>query len=130
MKQERDSYCVEISTSLLVLMSTMSNLPNQLPKFFDSDSTGGAGLWQYIQSLHPEAIARLSEPSFEAAKVIESNIIGMLGTLPAESFDVTITTSREYLGQLLAAAMIGGYFLHNAEQRLAFEKSMQVAENP
>lgn len=107
----------------------MSNLPHPVPKFFDSDSTGSAGLGQYIQSLHPEAIARLSEPSSEAAKVIESNIIGMLGTLPLEAFDVTITTSREYLGQLLVAAMIGGYFLHNAEQRLAFEQSVRSTEN-
>ncbi|AFZ18299.1 DUF760 domain-containing protein [Allocoleopsis franciscana] len=107
----------------------MSNLPHQLPKFFDSDSMGGDGLWQYIQSLHPEAIAQLSQPSLEAAKVIENNIIGMLGTLPSEAFDVTVTTSREYLGQLLVAAMIGGYFLHNAEQRLTFEQSMQMAEN-
>ena len=107
----------------------MTNLPHQLPRFFDSDSTGGDGLWQYIKSLHPEAIAQLSQPSLEAAKVIENNIIGMLGTLPSEAFDVTVTTSREYLGQLLVAAMISGYFLHNAEQRLAFEQSMQMAEN-
>ncbi len=128
MKQSRGRYGVEISTRLLFLVSTMSNLPHQIPKFFDSDSTGGAGLWQYIQSLHPEAIAQLSEPSSEAAKVIENNIIGMLGTLPSEAFDVTITTSREHLGQLLVAAMIGGYFLHNAEQRLAFEQSIQSSQ--
>jgi hypothetical protein len=58
---------------------------------------------------------------------MERNIVGMLGTLPPEHFGMTITTSREHLGRLLASAMIGGYFLHNAEQRMAFEKSLDVA---
>jgi hypothetical protein len=60
---------------------------------------------------------------------MERNIVGMLGTLPPEHFGVTITTSREHLGRLIASAMVSGYFLHNAEQRMAFEKSMQLAES-
>jgi len=58
---------------------------------------------------------------------MEHNIMGLLGGLPPEHFEVTITTSREHLGRLLASAMIGGYFLHNAEQRLWFEQSMHMA---
>jgi len=83
----------------------------------------------YLPPLQPETIAQLSQPSFEAATVIENNILGMLGGLPPEFFGVTITTSGEHLGQLLASAMISGYFLHKAEQRLTFEKSVHSAEN-
>ena len=102
----------------------MNNLSNRVPDFFGSDSEGGDMLWQYVQSLNPEAIAQLSKPSTSAVQVMERNIVGMLGTLPSEHFGVTITTSREHLGRLLASAMISGYFLHNAEQRMAFEKTL------
>lgn len=85
-------------------------------------------LWQYVQTMHPDAIAQLSKPSQQAFQVMERNIVGMLGGLPPEHFGVTITTSRENLGRLLASAMISGYFLHSAEQRMDFEKSLGVVE--
>ncbi len=106
----------------------MNNLSNRVPDFFGSESEGGNILWKYVQSLNPETVAHLSKPSSSAVQVIERNIVGMLGTLPTEHFDVTITTSREDLGRLLASAMISGYFLHNAEQRMEFEKSLQAVE--
>ena len=43
--------------------------------------------------------------------------------MPQENFDVSISTSRENLGRLLASAMMSGYFLRNAEQRMSFEES-------
>jgi Protein of unknown function (DUF760) len=45
--------------------------------------------------------------------------MGMLGVLPGGGFDVSVSTSRENLGQLMASAMAYGYFLHVAEQRMA-----------
>jgi hypothetical protein len=81
-------------------------------------------LWQYLQSLDSETAIRLSQPSQEAAQIIESNIVQMLGGLPPEDFAVMITTSRENLGRLLASAMLSGYFIHNVEQRLELEKNM------
>jgi hypothetical protein len=106
----------------------MNNLSNRAPDFFGSDAEGGNMLWQYVQTMHPDAIAQLSKPSQQAVQVIERNILGMLGGLPPEHFGVTITTSRENLGRLLASAMISGYFLHSAEQRMDFEKSLGVVE--
>ncbi|HEY9744361.1 MAG TPA: DUF760 domain-containing protein [Coleofasciculaceae cyanobacterium] len=105
----------------------MNNLSNRVPDFFDSEREGGNMLWQYVQSLNPETVAQLSKPNPEAVQVMERNIVGMLGSLPPEHFGVTITTSREHLGRLLASAMVSGYFLHTAEQRMAFEKSLQAA---
>nr|WP_306466808.1 DUF760 domain-containing protein [Thermoleptolyngbya sichuanensis] len=93
---------------------------------FGDGAESGNLLWQYVQSMSPETVAQLSKPgSQEVFQVMERNIIGLLGGLPSEHFDVSITTSRENLGRLLASAMMSGYFLRNAEQRMAFERSLQ-----
>lgn len=108
----------------------MNNLSNRGSEFFGSESEGGNSLWQYVQSMSPETVAQLSKPSSnEVFQVMERTVVGMLGNLPSEHFNVTVTTSRENLGRLLASAMINGYFLHNVEQRMAFEKSLQQASS-
>lgn len=85
-------------------------------------------LWNYLQSLDAEVVARLSRPaSPEMAIVMERHIGNLLGYLPPEGFEVSITTNREHLGRLLASAMMSGYFLRGAEQRLEFERSLQAA---
>jgi len=105
---------------------------NQFSEFLSSTAseTGSSDtLWQYVQSMNPETVARLSRPaSPEVFHVMERNIIGLLGSLPSEQFGITISTSRENLGRLLASAMMSGYFLRNAEQRMAFEQSFQLSE--
>jgi hypothetical protein len=105
----------------------MNNLSNSGSELFDSEKERSNLLWQYVQSLHPEIVAQLSKPPLEVVQVMERNLVSMLGHLPHEHFGVTITTSREQLGRLLSSAMMSGYFLHNAEQRMVFEKSWQGA---
>jgi hypothetical protein len=103
----------------------VNDTSNQVPEFLNDGNQTGL-LWQYVQSLSPETIAQLSKPaSSDVLQVMERNIIGLLGGLPAENFDITITTGREHLGRLLASAMMSGYFIRNAEQRMAFEQSFQ-----
>lgn len=107
----------------------MSNSSNQISEFFNSESENSNLLWHYVQSLSPETIAQLSKPaSSEVFQVMERNIVGLLGGLPPEHFGVTISTSRESLGRLLASAMISGYFLRNAEQRMSFDNAIAAAE--
>jgi hypothetical protein len=102
----------------------VNNAANQVSEYFGGESE----LWQYVQSMSPETVARLSHPgSAEVQKVMERNLFGLLGGLPSEQFDVTITTNREHLARLLASAMMNGYFLRNAEQRMQFERSLQMA---
>jgi len=98
--------------------------------FNDNDESGTSNLlWHYVSSLSPEIVTQLSKPSSpEVLGVIERNIIGLLGSLPSEHFNVNITTNRESLGKLLASAMISGYFLRNAEQRMNFEIALQDNE--
>ncbi|PMB01029.1 hypothetical protein CEN50_00795 [Fischerella thermalis CCMEE 5268] len=107
----------------------MSNQSNRVSEFFSSESETDNLLWQYVKSLSPDTVTQLSKPtSPEVFQVMERNIVGLLGNLPSEHFGVTITTSRESLGRLLASAMISGYFLRNAEQRMNFELALQGAE--
>ncbi|WP_413175262.1 DUF760 domain-containing protein [Anabaena azotica] len=106
----------------------MSNQPNRVSEFFDSESET-SHLWHYVKSLSPETVTQLSKPtSPEVFQVMERNITGLLGNLPSEHFGVTITTNRENLGRLLASAMISGYFLRNAEQRMSFDMALQGTE--
>lgn len=110
----------------------MKNLPGQTPDFLNNSAQAESTntLLQYVQAMGPETIAQLSRPvSAEVMQVMEHNIIGLLGGLPAQNFDITITTSREDLGRLLASAIMSGYFLRGAEQRLAFEQSLMSTES-
>jgi hypothetical protein len=102
-------------------------LNNQTANFREGNSEASNQLWQYVQSMSPDSVAQMSQPaSGEVFQAMERNIVGLLGNLPPEHFGVMITTSREHLGRLLASAMLQGYFLRSAEQRMAFEKSLQV----
>lgn len=107
-------------------MNNESNRPQSIfGSQVDHQEDSGEELWEYVQGLTPDVIAQLSKPqSNEVLQVMERNIIGLLGNLPSEHFGVTIHTSREHLGRLLASAMMSGYFLRNAEQRMGFERSV------
>ena len=105
----------------------VTNRNNYGSDLFEESSEEVNLLWQYVQSMSPDIVSHLSKPtSQEVFQVMERNIIGLLGNIPSEQFNVNITTSRENLGKLLASAMISGYFLRNAEQRMTFEKSFTV----
>lgn len=103
----------------------MNNSSGQPPTFWDNEKRGGNALLDYVQSMSPETVSQLSRPvSSDVMQAMEHNIIGLLGGLPGQHFDISVTTSREHLGRLLASAMMSGYFLKSAEQRLAFEEAI------
>ncbi|NES03197.1 MAG: DUF760 domain-containing protein [Okeania sp. SIO2F4] len=105
----------------------MTNRNNHRPELFEESSEGANLLWQYVQSMSPDTVSHLSKPnSQEVFQVMERNIVGLLGNLPSEQFNLSVTTSRENLGKLLASAMLSGYFLRNAEQRMTFENSLKI----
>ncbi|MEM6835794.1 MAG: DUF760 domain-containing protein [Cyanobacteria bacterium P01_C01_bin.120] len=106
----------------------MNNSSDRTSTFWDDQKGGDNSLLEYVQSMTPETVAQLSRPvSQDVMQVMEHNIIGLLGGLPSQHFDISVTTSREQLGRLLASAMMSGYFLKGAEQRLAFEESVVAA---
>ena len=99
----------------------MNNFPSHPCEYSADRSSSDNLLWQYVQSLNPETVAQLSKPEPEVAQIMEQSLRGMLGNLPPEHFGMTITTSRENLGQILASAMMSGYFLHQAKQRMELD---------
>lgn len=104
----------------------MDNLTNQAANFNRKNLETGNPLWQYVTSMEPEVMARLSQPTSEdVLQVMERHVVSLLGHLPSEHFDIMVTTNRENLGRLLASAMMNGYFLRAAEQRMAFEGMVQ-----
>ncbi len=110
----------------------MNNPSGNTPELFNGfkNSEYGNSLMQYVHTMSPETVAQLSSPaSMEVQQMMENNIISLLGGLPSQHFDVEITTNRESLGRLLASAMMSGYFLRGAEQRMTMERALCLAES-
>ncbi|WP_017314466.1 DUF760 domain-containing protein [Mastigocladopsis repens] len=91
-----------------LLNDSFEELPNQLLK--------------YLQHQPPEVLARVAQSvSPEIKQIISQNVQGLVGMLPAENFNVQITTDRDNLAGLLASAMMTGYFLRQMEQRMQLD---------
>jgi Protein of unknown function (DUF760) len=76
-------------------------------------------LLKYLQHQSPEVLARVAQSvSPEIKQIISQNVQGLVGMLPAENFNVQITTDRDNLAGILASAMMTGYFLRQMEQRM------------
>ena len=106
----------------------MDDVTGKMPEYMDAKSSKDNNLLRYVQGMEPEMITQLSRPaSSEVMQVMEHNVVGLLGGLPSAHFDVSVTTNRENLGRLLASAMMSGYFLRGAEQRLAIEEQFSAS---
>ena len=82
-------------------------------------------LIKYLKNQHPEVLSRIAESaSSEVQQIISHNVAGMIGKLPESDFDIQITTGRQQLANLLASAMMTGYFLGKVEQRKNLDKSL------
>ncbi len=91
----------------------------------DPDDAQANQLLKYLQLQPPEVLARVARSvSPEIKQIISQNVQGLVGVLPAESFNVQITTDRDNLAGLLASAMMTGYFLRRMEQRMELETSV------
>lgn len=107
----------------------MNHNTNSHSQYLDEANPGENALWDYVQSMNPDTIAKLSHPaSGDVMQAIERTIVSMLGSLPQDNFNVLITTNRDNLGKLLTSAMVNGYFLRNVEQRMDFEKQLNFSD--
>lgn len=87
-------------------------------------------LIQYLHQQHPETLARIAQSaSPEVQQIITQNVQGLVGMLPSEDFNVQVTTDRENLANLLASAMMTGYFLGQMEQRKNLEITLANTES-
>lgn len=100
--------------------------PDDAPFFGGSNEDVQANqLLKYLQNQPPEVLARVARSvSPEIKQIIAQNVQGLVGVLPAENFNVQVTTDRDNLAGLLASAMMTGYFLRRMEQRMELETSV------
>jgi hypothetical protein len=95
--------------------------------FFNSESetTTKNALIEYLQQQHPETLEMIAQSaSPEIREIITHNVRGLVGMLPAEGFNVQIMTDRQNLANLLASAMMTGYFLSQMEKRKDLEQNL------
>ncbi len=102
------------------------------PEFLATDSNDGQdanALIQYLQEQSPDVLQRVAKSaSPEIQDIIRHNVQGLLGILPGEQFEVKVTSSRDNFANLLASAMMTGYFLRQMEQRKELEESLMADE--
>ncbi len=80
-------------------------------------------LLSYLQNQSPETLTHVAQNvSPEARQIIAQNIQSLLGMMPPQHFNVSITTDRENLAGLLGSAMMTGYFLKQMETRMTLEQ--------
>ncbi|WP_320674409.1 DUF760 domain-containing protein [Prochlorococcus sp. MIT 1341] len=102
------------------------------PEFITTDSSDGHdynGLVQYLQEQSPDVLQRVAKSaSGDIQEIIRHNVQGLLGMIPSDQFDVKVTASRDNLANMLASAMMTGYFLRQMEQRMELEESLFADE--
>lgn len=82
-------------------------------------------LLQYLKQQHPEVLEQVAQSATpEVRQIITHNVQGLVGLLPTEDFNVQIITDRENMANLLASAMMTGYFLRRMEQRMELDASL------
>jgi hypothetical protein len=100
--------------------------------FLNSESSGQSAnpLIQYLQQQHPDTLARIAQSaSPEIKQIVTQNVQGLIGMLPSEDFNVEISTNRENFANLLASAMMTGYFLGQLEQRKNLDLNLSQTDS-
>jgi len=98
------------------------------PEFLTTDNNDGQevnALIEYLQDQSPDVLQRVAKSaSTDIQDIIRHNVQGLLGMLPGDQFEVKVTSSRDQFANLLASAMMTGYFLRQMEQRKELEESL------
>ncbi|MDB9315131.1 DUF760 domain-containing protein [Spirulina sp. CS-785/01] len=98
------------------------------PNLFQSDTDELEDiniLLQYLKQQKPEVLEQIAQSaSPEVKQIISQNVQGLVGMLPSEDFNVQIVTDRENMANLLASAMMTGYFLRRMEQRMELDANL------
>ena len=102
------------------------------PEFLATDNNDGQdgnALIQYLQEQSPDVLQRAAKSaSPDIQDIIRHNVQGLLGMIPGDQFEVKVTSSRDHFANLLASAMMTGYFLRQMEQRKELEESLLTDE--
>lgn len=95
----------------------------RVPFSSDDNDSDVNRLQKYIQNTSMKDMAQFAKDiNPEVKQMIGMNVQALLGYLPASEFQTTIMTSKEGLQNLLASAMLTGYFMHTMEQRMILDQ--------
>jgi len=96
----------------------------------ESDATLDNNLIDNLQRQKPETLERIAQSATpEIKEIITHNVQGLLGMLPTEGFNVQIVTDKQHMANLLASAMMTGYFLCQMEKRKALEENLSDTDS-
>lgn len=96
----------------------------------DSEARERNTLIDYLQKQNPDTLERIAQSATpEVREIITHNVQGLLGGLPTEGFNVQVVTDRHNLANLLASAMMTGYFLCQMEKRKDLEENLQDTDS-
>jgi hypothetical protein len=80
-------------------------------------------LVSFFKESNKDELTRLaSEVSIEAKEFFDTSVSGLLGQLPEEIADTTMTLSKSAMQQLLYSSMVTGYIAKSVENKLSLEK--------
>jgi len=81
-------------------------------------------LLTYLKNQSPETLEQVAKHvSPEIRQIINHNIQGLVGMLPPNQFQVSVTTNHENLANLIGSAMMTGYFLSQMETRMKLDSA-------
>eukprot|EP00241_Pyramimonas_parkeae_P012562 CAMPEP_0114236192 /NCGR_PEP_ID=MMETSP0058-20121206/6701_1 /TAXON_ID=36894 /ORGANISM="Pyramimonas parkeae, CCMP726" /LENGTH=276 /DNA_ID=CAMNT_0001348101 /DNA_START=302 /DNA_END=1132 /DNA_ORIENTATION=- len=82
-------------------------------------------LLQYVQNVDPTIMDQFVQraPS-QVVEAMRQTVSNMLGTLPPQFFEVTVTSLGENLAQLMYSVMMTGYMFRNAQYRIELRTSL------
>lgn len=100
---------------------------NQIPVENQTESRREA-LLDFVNRLSP-ATHRISDPLVPKMSIvaIRQTVGNLIGTLPAEYFEITISSREENLMQLMYSVLMTGYMFCNAHHRLELAKRLEIA---
>ncbi|GBG72981.1 hypothetical protein CBR_g12699 [Chara braunii] len=88
-------------------------------------------LLEYVKTVQPEFMDRFIKHAPEqVVDAMRQTVTNMLGTLPPQFFEVTVSTVGENLAQLMYSVMMTGYMFRNAEYRMELQQSLAMTALP
>jgi len=80
---------------------------------------------KYVQEVQPQIMEQFADKAHpQVVDAMRQTVTNMLGTLPPQFFQVTISTVGENLAQLMYTVLMSGYMFRNAQYRMDMRNSM------
>lgn len=93
----------------------------------NSNKNNTPSLLSYFNETNKDELVRLAgEISIDAKDFFEASVNGLLGYLPEEAVDTTITMSKGSLAQMLLSSMVTGYVTKSVENKISLEKLLNT----